>query len=81
MTFIVLLTYGSYKMTRLVSTEDYKVGMYILEDHYAPTATFGGADGFNIAAAITNPDGSNEDITDPEVGEIKFYLKQWDVDQ
>ena len=81
MSFLVLLTYGSYKMIKLSNLEDYKVGMYILEDHYASTATFGSADGFTIAAAITSYDGSNEDITDPEIGEIKFYLKQWDVDE
>ncbi len=33
-----------------------------------------------VAAAVTNFDGSNVDITDPEIGEIKFYLKQWNVD-
>ena len=32
-----------------------------------------------VAAVVTNFDGSNEDITDPEIGEIKFYLKQWDI--
>ena len=80
LTFLTLLTYGSYKITRLVNFEDYQVGMYTLEDHYAPNATFGSADGFVVAAAITAYDGSTEDITDPEIGEIKFYLKQWDVD-
>ena len=33
-----------------------------------------------MAAAVTSFDGSSEDITDPEIGEIKFYLKHWDVD-
>ena len=33
-----------------------------------------------MAAAVTSFDGSSEDITDPEIGEIKFYLKRWDVD-
>ena len=33
-----------------------------------------------VAAAVTNFDGSNVDLTDPEIGEIKFYLKYWDVD-
>ena len=34
-----------------------------------------------VAAAVTNFDGSNVDITDPEIGEIKFYLKQYDIDE
>ena len=32
-----------------------------------------------VAAAVTNFDGSNEDITDPEIGQIKYYLKQYDT--
>ena len=79
MTVLTLLTYGSYKVTRLVNSEDYNVGMHILEDHFASNATFGAADGFVVSAAVTSYDGSSEDITDPEIGEIKFYLKHWDV--
>ena len=33
-----------------------------------------------MAAAITSFDGKSESIEDPEIGEIKFYLKQWGVD-
>ena len=29
---------------------------------------------------MTSFDGSSVDITDPEIGEIKFYLKHWNVD-
>ena len=75
LTLLTLLTYGSYKVTRLVNTEDYNVGMHILEDHYASNATFGAGDGFVVSAAVATYDGSSEDITDPEIGEIKFYLK------
>jgi hypothetical protein len=32
---------------------------------------------FLIAAAVTGFDGNPEDITDPEIGELKFYKKQW----
>ena len=80
MSIFILLAYGSYKITRLSNFEDYKVETYLLEDHYATNDTFGSADGFAIAAAITSYDGSNEDITDPEIGEIKFYLKTWNID-
>ena len=80
LTFVTLLMYGSYKVTRLVQSEDYKVSMHVLEDHFASNETFGSTDGFVVAAAMTRFDGSNEDITDPEIGEIRFYLKHWDVD-
>ena len=80
MTLLTLLTYGSYKVTRLVNSDDYSVSLHILEDHYTSNATFGAADGFVVSAAVTALDGSSQDITDPEIGEIKFYLKHWDVD-
>ena len=80
MTLLTLLTYGSLKITSLVHSDDYSVGMHILEDHYASNATFGASDGFVVSAAVVTLDGSSQDITDPEIGEIKFYLKHWDVD-
>ena len=81
MSFIVLLSYGSYKVTTMSNLDDFKIGMHIFEDAYEVNDTFGHADGFAVAAAITAFDGSKVDITDPEVGQIKFYLKQWDVDE
>ena len=30
-----------------------------------------------VAAAITAYDGSPADITDPEIGEVKFYMKKF----
>ena len=33
-----------------------------------------------MAAAVTNFDGNQEEIEDPEIGEVKFYLKQWGID-
>ena len=54
--------------------------MQIHENEYETNTTFGYADGFMVAAAVTAFDGSSVDIQDPEVGEVKFYLKSWDVD-
>ena len=81
MSFVVLLSYGTYKVTTMSNIDDFKVGMHVLEHAYEVDDIFGHADGFAVAAAITAYDGSKEDITDPEVGQIKFYLKQWDVDE
>ena len=33
-----------------------------------------------IAAAVTAFDGSSEVIEDPEIGQIRYYLKQYDTD-
>ena len=38
---------------------------------------FGAAHGLAIAAAVTRYDGKPEEITDPTIGELKFYAKQW----
>ena len=73
-----MLTYGSYKVVRLSHQDDYRVGMHILEDHYESDESFGSADGFIVSAAIVSYNGVDEDITDPEICEIKFYLKHWD---
>ena len=37
-------------------------------------------DGFQIAAAVTSYDGNPNSIEDPEIGVVKFYLKQWGLD-
>ena len=42
------------------------------------TEPFGTANGFAIAAAVTKYDGNSEEITDPTIGELKYYLKRWD---
>ena len=54
--------------------------MQIHENQYENNATFGYSDGFMVAAAVTAFDGSSVNIQDPEVGEVKFYLKSWDVE-
>lgn len=79
-TIVIILTTGVYKLTTLVSNDEYQVQLRTIENEFATNATFGSANGFAVAAAVTSFDGSSEDITDPEIGEIKFYLKSWDVD-
>lgn len=32
-----------------------------------------------MAAAVTAFDGQSSNITDPTIGELKFYYKKWDV--
>ena len=34
-----------------------------------------------IAAAVTAFDGSSEIIEDPEIGQIRYYLKQYDTNE
>ena len=59
----------------------YQVQLQTLDNFYDTTDSFSVEDGFMVAAAVTDfaAGGGNVDITDPEIGEIKFYLKNWDV--
>ena len=79
-TIVIILTTGVYKFTTLINKDEYRVQLRTIENEFTLSQTFGSSDGFAIAAAVTSYDGSSEDITDPEIGEIKFYQKQWDVD-
>ena len=59
LTLMTLLTYGIYKLQRLVTIEDFQVGMHVLENYYPSNAVFGYDDGFLVSAAVTNYDGSS----------------------
>ena len=81
MTLVTITLYATFQVEQLINLENYKVQLHTLENEYATNATFGAANGFAVAAAVTSFDGSSVDITDPEIGEIKFYLKHWDVEK
>ncbi len=51
-----------------------------LDNFYLSTDSFSVEDGFMVAAAVTDFNDGGLDITDPEIGELKFYLKDWNVD-
>ena len=75
-TLIILIGYALYKIQELTVNLDYSIQIHEKKLFYDPAdeLTFEN-DGFMIAAAITDYDGSAEDITDPEIGEVKFYRK------
>ena len=77
---LVIISYAVYHLIGLMSNGEYLVQLQDYENFYATSDAFGADDGFMVAAAVTNFDGSNVDITDPEIGEIKFYLKHWNID-
>ncbi len=45
-TIVTIALYGTYKLTTLITEEDYRVQLRILENEFATNATFGSADGF-----------------------------------
>ena len=75
---MLLLGYATYKIEGLTLNSDYKTQIHDQRYFYdaADEFTFE-EDGFMIAVAITAYDGSSDNITDPEVGELKFVMKTW----
>ena len=53
----------------------------VREYEYDHTFEFGFDNGFKVAAAITAFDSNYTETEDPTVGEIKFYLKSWSLDE
>ena len=81
LTAILLVGYGAYKIQELASNSDYKIQIQDQRYYYDAADEFTFEDhGFMIAAAITAYDGSPDDITDPEIGEVKFVMKRWGGD-
>ena len=79
-TICTLLSYAIYKLVKLDSHTEYQINEAHRDQYYDTSFTFSQADGFQVAAAITDFDGNREEIEDPEIGEVKFYLKQWGFD-
>ena len=76
-TLCILLSYAIYKLVKLDSHTEYQINEVHRDQYYDTSFTFSQADGFQVAAAITDFDGNQEETEDPEIGEVKFYLKQW----
>ena len=77
-TITIIITFSAYKILSLVSYDEYKVqvrekeNFYEASDHFGPTTSE-----FYVAAALTAFDGDSNDISDPQIGELKFYKKSW----
>ena len=78
-TFILILGYGLFKITDLLEYKDFKLLKFEKENFYDMREPFTNKDGLMVAAAITGYNSNTEPVEDPEVGEIKFYQKLWDV--
>ena len=77
-TYIILIAFAAYRLTALTTHSDYKIQVQDKKFFYGDGDEFTFEESrFMIAAAVTAYDGSGEDITDPEVGEVKFYMKRF----
>ena len=78
LTFINLLSFIVYKLLALVSFSEYTFQHHTQENYFDSEDIFKASDSnFMVAAGITAYDGSSEIITDPSIGELKFYKKGW----
>ncbi len=78
LTVILLLAYAGYKVLALASNSDYKIQMHDQKYYYPENVVLDSTNNdFIVAAAVTSYDGNPEDITDPEIGELIFYRKEW----
>ena len=77
-TVITIISYCSFKLHSLVTFGDFEVQTRDQESYFDQVDEFGATnDHFMIAAAVSSFDGMADDITDPKIGKVKFYLKSW----
>ena len=77
LTILSVLIYAVFKFNSLVNRNDYKVQVYSQENFFEAKDEFTYETGFTLAAGITSYDGNPDDITDPSIGEVKFYMKSF----
>ena len=78
LTVFLLIGFATYKLIAISTNSDYKIQVHDQKFFYDASDEFTFQDHeFMIGAAITAYDGSSEDITDPEIGEVKFYMKKF----
>lgn len=77
-TAFILIGFAAYKLIALATNLDYKIQVHDQKFYYDASDEFTFQDTrFVIAAAITAYDGNPDDITDLEIGEVKFYMKKF----
>ena len=75
MTVLILVIYAVYKFEVLTNLMDYSIHEALIESVYDIDDEFSLEDGFTLAAAITEYDGSSESIERPDMGHIEIYMK------
>ena len=66
-----ILTFSLYKLTIILDKSDYIIINEEHDDDIDEDFVFSTDDGFQIAAGVVGGE------LDPEIGQIKFYLKRW----
>ena len=79
LTFVVLLAYAGFQVEKLINRQEYLVTESVQEHYFKNDQAFTSADGFTVAAAITNWGDNRQPIEDPTIGTLKFTNVAWNV--
>ena len=78
LTIVTLMTFASYKLTDFAMSTDYLMQEQSKRFFFDSSDEFTyKQDSFAVAVAISGFFDEQIDITDPEIGELKFYKKLW----
>ena len=80
-TFILVLGYGSYKITDLLDYKDFTLFRFEKENYYEQRDPLTSKQGLMIAAGISGYDDNQNLIEDADIGTIKLIKKTWDVEK
>ena len=82
-TLVVIVSYSAYKIISLGTLEEYKVQVRYKDNFYDKTDVFGSIESdFFVAAGLLSPSlkgesGDLKSAIDPQIGELKFFLRGW----
>ena len=77
-TLMVIVSYSAYKIISLGTLEEYKVQVRTKDNFYDVDDMFGSIESdFFVAAGLSSYDGDVKSEFDPQIGELKFFLRGW----
>lgn len=77
--FATLIPYAIFRASTLINRNDYNVLTEIQTDFFTEDFHVDASMGFKVAAALTGYN-NYEDIEDPTIGTLEFYMKSWKDD-
>ena len=77
LTLLLVIIYGSFKMSTLVNMYDYSVQVRSVGGYFEETQKFHARNGLMFAAGLSTFSDQTEVEEDPSIGVIRFYWKRW----
>ena len=77
---VFMLSYGCFKLILQFNRSEFTVNQTRSNYYFDLEDSFSHLDGFNIAAGVVSYElGAPNFGVDPEIGQLKIYLKTWDI--